>query len=434
MTERTTYLDSGTHPSRSRRINVRAHQWYATVEVDRDNFVDAATALGQDPELPSAYREALDFVRNVFHDRIWYDGYPGGFSWGGGSRWVTLSVPFSQVEDTVEALRAAELDHDYDKLRTLADGLVLPLAEWLAPGERELVRGVDFHSPPQAFLKFLRGKANESGLRLNGRATAGSIWVRPTVSPVQKLIRERYPEQYPGWVDRWTGFMDSEDAPVRPWVGSRGQDLSRGAKPVEFRTVDIAIGKDDCPCGMRLADQREDGKAHTAHHAAWAFGIRVPKSLMWLDDLAVVTPQSPISWRRLASRVGRMPQRENHYDFNSWSYHGEPQETPNNDRAFLLNANGYIIGYLVATDTSEHHRWDLVNGSRFTEDDETLRPRIDLIWTAGSYRGRGIGSTLVEALADDFGCGVGDVSWSGPISDAGCRLARRLSPDGIWVS
>ncbi|MGA5315093.1 GNAT family N-acetyltransferase [Streptomyces pseudogriseolus] len=398
------------------------------------NYVDAVAAQGPDPELPSDYTEALDCVRRAFHDRIWYDGYPGGFSWGGGSRWITLSVPFSQVENTVEALRAAELNYDYDKLRTLADGLMLPFADWLAPGERELVRGVHFHPPPQAFLRFLRGKANESGLRLNGRATAGSVWVRPTVSPIQKTIRERYPEQHPGWVDRWTGFVDSKDAPVRPWVGSRGQDLSRGAKPVQFRSVDISVGNGDCPCGMRLADQGDDGKAHTVHHAAWAFGIRMPKNLMWFDDLAVVTPQSPISWRRLASRVGRMPQKENHYDFNSWSYPGMPQETPGNDRAFLLKTNEYVIGYLVASNTSEHRRRNLVDGSRYAEDDDTLRPRIDLIWIAGSYRGRGIGSTLVQALADDFGCGVGDVSWSSPISDAGRRLARRLSPDGIWVS
>ncbi|KOX04233.1 hypothetical protein ADL04_09200 [Streptomyces sp. NRRL B-3648] len=128
-----------------------------------------------------------------------------------------------------------------------------------------------------------------------------------------------------------------------------------------------------------------------------------------------------------------MPMRENRYDFNSWDYLDAPEEVPDNDRAFLLKANEYVIGYLVATDASEHSRWDLLSESSSGAHDGTLRPRIDLIWIAGSYRRQGLGVKLVQALADDFGCQIGDVSWSTPISDAGRHLARRLSPEGIWV-
>ncbi|MFD9393005.1 GNAT family N-acetyltransferase [Streptomyces sp. NPDC060000] len=433
MTERTIYLDRNARPSESRKITVRAYRWYASVELDRDNYVDATTTRGQEPELPSAYKEALDRVRLASTDRIWYDGYPGSFSWGEGARWITLPVQFSQVEATIQALRLAELENEYSQLHALADRLQLPVDEWLAPGERELVRGIDFQSPPQTFLNFLRGKSKHWGLRLNGRATTGSVWIRPTLLPVQKTIREMYPDRYPQWVDRWSGYVEPEDAPIRPWVGGRDQDLSHGANPIHFDDVDVSTDN-DCPCGMPLRDQWDDGKAHTAHHAAWAFGIRVPKNLMWPGNLAVVTPQSPISWRKLAAKAGRMPMRENHYDFNSWSYLGEPEEAPNNDRAFLLKANEYVIGYLVGTDTNEHSRLDLLDESTSGASDDTLRPRIDLIWTAGSYRGQGIASKLVHALAEDFGCQVGDVSWSTPISDAGRQLARRLSPEGIWVS
>ncbi|MBF9069197.1 GNAT family N-acetyltransferase [Streptacidiphilus fuscans] len=67
--------------------------------------------------------------------------------------------------------------------------------------------------------------------------------------------------------------------------------------------------------------------------------------------------------------------------------------------------------------------------------DATLRPRIMLIWVADSYRRHGVGATLVQALADDFGCRIADVSWSNPISGGGRRrLARRVSPEGVWVS
>ncbi|WP_406331748.1 hypothetical protein [Streptomyces sp. NBC_00203] len=173
MTERTTHLDPDPRDWRSRKILVRPHRWYATVELDRDGYVDTAASQGHDPELPAAYREAVDRARDAYIDRIWYDGYSGDFSWGDGPRWVTLFVPFPHVKATVEALRVAELDHDYSRFHALADRLALPVDDWLAPGERELIRGVDFDPPPGAFLRFLRGKAKKCGVRLNGRGTAG---------------------------------------------------------------------------------------------------------------------------------------------------------------------------------------------------------------------------------------------------------------------
>ncbi|WP_443074518.1 GNAT family N-acetyltransferase [Streptomyces sp. NBC_01455] len=129
-----------------------------------------------------------------------------------------------------------------------------------------------------------------------------------------------------------------------------------------------------------------------------------------------------------------MPQREDSYDFPSWSHLGEPEATTDNYRAYLLKADECVIGYVAAHDTNEHRRWDLNDESPHGDEDDTLRPRIILIWVADVYRHRGIGATLVGALATDFGCKVADVSWSTPVSAAGQRLARRLSPDGIWVS
>lgn len=148
----------------------------------------------------------------------------------------------------------------------------------------------------------------------------------------------------------------------------------------------------------------------------------------------MVTTQSPISWRKLAYQVARMPQKEESYDFPSWSHLGEPEAASDRYRAFLLKVDDRIVGYVAAHDTSDHRRWDLADGANYGAEDATLRPRIILIWVADAYRQRGIGATLVQALATDFGCEVADVSWSTPVSAAGRRLARRLSPDGIWVS
>ncbi|MYW18561.1 hypothetical protein GT039_24035 [Streptomyces sp. SID2955] len=433
MTERTVCLDPDPRDWRSRKILVRAYRWYATVSVDRDAYVSASASRGHASELPAAYIEAVDAAREACMNRIWYDGYPGGFSYSDGPSWVTLFAPFPEVDAAVEALRLAELDRDYSGLQSLADRLALPVTDWLAPGERELVRGTDFVSPPAAFLRFLRGKAREHGVRLNGRATAGSVWVRPTLSPDERRIREANPERYPGWVDLWTGHVEAEDAPLRPWVGGRSQNLSHGAVPVQFRVVDTP-SDGDCSCGMSKHDGWEGGRAHARHHVEWALGVRAPENLDWWGSLAVVTTRSPIAWRRLVSRVARMPQRENHYDFSSWSHLDEPEVTPDNVRAYLLRANARVIGYLAAHDHRRHVRWDLVEGSSDGDQDDTLRPRVDLVWVADTCRRRGVGARLVQALADDFGCDVADVSWSAPISVAGQALARWLSPEGVWVS
>ncbi|MFI7409255.1 GNAT family N-acetyltransferase [Streptomyces sp. NPDC049627] len=129
-----------------------------------------------------------------------------------------------------------------------------------------------------------------------------------------------------------------------------------------------------------------------------------------------------------------MPQREENYDFPSWSHMGESEATSDNYRAYLMKVDGRIVGYMAAHDTTEHRRWNLADGSKYGGEDSSLRPRIILSWVADAYRHRGIGAALVQALATDFGCKVADVSWSTPVSAAGRRLARRLSPDGIWVS
>ncbi|MBA6439947.1 hypothetical protein [Streptomyces sp. GMR22] len=44
MTERIMYLDRDPCDLRSRKIRVRASRWYATVVLDRDSYVDAATS------------------------------------------------------------------------------------------------------------------------------------------------------------------------------------------------------------------------------------------------------------------------------------------------------------------------------------------------------------------------------------------------------
>ncbi|OPF82339.1 hypothetical protein VT50_0207170 [Streptomyces antioxidans] len=89
---------------------------------------------------------------------------------------------------------------------------------------------------------------------------------------------------------------------------------------------------------------------------------------------------------------------------------------------------------LSTGDASRHRRWNLIEVASPGDQGDTLRPRIILIWVADIYRHRGVGAALVQAIVDDFGGHVADVSWSAPISSPGRRLARRLSSKGIWIS
>ncbi|MGY5130901.1 hypothetical protein ACWGJW_00475 [Streptomyces nigrescens] len=86
---------------------------------------------------------------------------PGQLPVGNGPCWVDLFVQFPHVEATVEAFRLAELDRDYSRLHALADLLALPIDEWLAPGEREVVRGVA--DPPAGFRVANKRAAQKGG-------------------------------------------------------------------------------------------------------------------------------------------------------------------------------------------------------------------------------------------------------------------------------
>lgn len=134
MTERTFHLVANPSSRDTRKVRVRASRWFATVQLDRDSHVDSTATRGEEPDLPADYVQAVDRARDAAMDCIRYDGYRGAFYFGRGPRWIDLCARFRDVEATVEALRAAELEHDYSRLHALADRLALPIEEWLSPG------------------------------------------------------------------------------------------------------------------------------------------------------------------------------------------------------------------------------------------------------------------------------------------------------------
>ncbi|MER7280464.1 GNAT family N-acetyltransferase [Dactylosporangium sp. NPDC000244] len=431
MIDRTIHLDPAPYDWQTRKITVSNGHLFATVTLDRDGYVETREHP-EDGELSTAFKDAIKRVTDSAIERLWIAGHPHDFSYSSGPRYVTTFAEYQNLDETIEALQLAEIDGDVTNLHALADRLALPFDEWLAPGERELIRGVDFNGKPSALLEMLRSKAKDLELRLNGRATPSGVWINPRLSETGRLLRNAFPERFASQPDRWTDVEVPEPARSRPYVGGRDRSNSAGSKPI--RWIDSGAKVDgDCPCGLfsPWGEYRED--EHRRHHMAWSIGVRQPKNIgWWRGNIAVVTTESGVAWRRLAHRMARLPMRENHYDFASWSVGEHPEPSADNKRAYLLRANGYVIGYLTASDTDQHVRWD--HGSTFGEADSTLRPRVDLIWVAAIHRSRGLGGRLVEALAKDFGCTVADVSWSSPVSAAGQRLAQRISPAGVWVS
>jgi len=142
MAVRTVYLDPPPYTWRSRKIVVEPYRWYARVELDREGYVERYRSA--DEGLPEPVMAAVERVRERAMDQLWLAGYTGGFTFSDDVERVALCIDFRHIDEAVDALRSAELDHDPTKLDALAQALPLPVDDWLAPGERQLLG----YSPP----------------------------------------------------------------------------------------------------------------------------------------------------------------------------------------------------------------------------------------------------------------------------------------------
>lgn len=167
-TRRTILIDPPTNPDQ-RRIYVQPNRHFAVVTLDRDEWHHQQTQRGINADTPREFLDAVHRCNDAAADHLWVNGYAGGFSGGAGNTYIDLYTPYPFIDDAMEALRTAEVDRNYQPLEALAGKLTPPLDEWLAPGERILRRGVDFHCSPARFLHNLRALASRRGLRLNGR-------------------------------------------------------------------------------------------------------------------------------------------------------------------------------------------------------------------------------------------------------------------------
>jgi hypothetical protein len=392
---RSIWLDPTTGGRRhlARRIDITPGRYCTHITLDRDEYVYTARqdGRGAEVELPDAFTAALHRCLDAASDYLWVQGYPGGFQNFAGPSLVTLDVPFPMADQAAAALRAAEMDGDYSGLGALTAELTVPLDEWLGPGERELRRGVDFTASPTAFLKFLRAKADQRGLRLNGRAVPGAVWVHPQMPATAAELRSRYPDRFGHYPDptAYAGHADEEDTAYRPYVGARSEAPRPDATPIVFLPASRPSAAEPCACGYPGAETDDNDPRHAQGHMQWSTGVLIPRNLDWpggsiAGDIAVVTATSPVGWRKLAYACALLPRRENHYDFASFAV-GDGKPAEDNLRAYLYRAGRRVVGFVSVFDATRA-RWypDPIETSEAVPQptDGHLRPVVNVIFTA----------------------------------------------------
>lgn len=417
MVGRRIWLDEPRTPT-ARYIDIEPGRHFTWVTLDRDEYVYRASRSGGDAALPAAFTRAARACTDSATDHLYVHGYAGGFVFSTGPSRVTIPVPFALADRAAQALRTAEIGGDVSELEALAADLTVPLDEWLAPGERELRRGVDFTAAPSAFLAFLRGKAATRGLRLNGRAVDGAVWVRP--SPAARPDGPRL-----------RGETD-DPAVARPYVGARAPRPPVPATPVTF-LESTDRDRDRCPCGYSRAHAAGE-TWHARAHLNWSTGIPIPKTVRWYgDDIAVVTATSPAAWRKLAHQCSRLPQRENGYDFASFDI-GDGLPADNGLRAYLYRARDRVVGYASVFDDTQARWFDAwAERAGPHPDDGLRRPVVNVIFTAQTWRRSGVAREMVLAVAAHSGVDVSALAWAQPLSRGGQALARSLCPVGVWL-
>lgn len=435
--------DGGYRSARFIEITLRRH--FAEVTLDRDGYLDAARQQGrrEQAEPPEALKEAMRRCVGAAQERLLIDGYPGGFfsSAPSSAIWSTIPVPFPLAERAAEALRSAEIDRDLSGLYALAADLEVPVDRWLAPGERQLRRGVDFAGPPSAVLELLRRKARARGLMLNGRAEPGAVWLRPSMTKATAAMIAGSPGLFADFADPalYVGHVDADDAPLRPYVGGRSLSSPIKPTPVEFIGTIRSHAPDRCMCGFPGATTDDDGPEHMKAHIQWSTGVRIPRGMRWhAGRVAVVTATSPISWRKLAYACALLPKRENHYDFASFAI-GDGEPADGDTRAYLYRSGDRVIGFASVLDSVHAQRYRGLSGGEWEPIEHpgrgSQRPVVVLVFAAHMWRGNRVGKALIEAVAAHAGVDVAEVAWRTPFSKAGTALALSINPGGeVWVA
>ena len=238
-----TFLDDP-KPGHCRRfVEVQPSRDFAVVVLNRDDFVDRARVHSIDPSVPEAMKKAVDRCAQAALDRLLVDGVVTTRNPFPDDRFLELVIPYRYIDDAVEALSDAELEGNLEGLSRLTDHLTVPFDEWLAPGNRELRRGIDFRGTPNHLLRVLRNKAKDRGIRVRGRAELDRVAVDPTP---------------PAQIGNFVSTPDEIATTPAPERSNRARE-ARGVEFVSHNGAPNISDRNTCECGATINTMLELG-------------------------------------------------------------------------------------------------------------------------------------------------------------------------------
>lgn len=177
---------------------------------------------------------------------------------------------------------------------------------------------------------------------------------------------------------------------------------------------------------------------HRAWHRKWERGLAVPtRAWPGLRDGIVSVPQCGRAPEvNTAYHVGKLMQRENHYDRPPWDrFIRNPWW---NDEWFLLHPHAFValverraVGLLVLTIRPHCRARVLDSGKSIPLDELGPWPTVDAVFVCHGHRRRGLARALVRAAAQHQGLDPTLLAWYEPFTPAGRALATAHAVDGL---
>jgi GNAT superfamily N-acetyltransferase len=188
--------------------------------------------------------------------------------------------------------------------------------------------------------------------------------------------------------------------------------------------------RDGCPCGTGEGYFGSRAR-HAYWHLEWDRGVPLPSGVYWWDSVVMLTGESSVREIKIAYKLGRLFQREQHYDFpmvpEARSWHRSGLLTTVHIAVHHERAVGIVI-------SEPAMRWGSWDGSaeevRFDILSTEPVPVVAGVFVCRSYRRHGLATALVSALAEDANLPVKDLVWGPPFSTAGRELALSLADGG----
>jgi len=197
-----------------------------------------------------------------------------------------------------------------------------------------------------------------------------------------------------------------------------------------------------CECGaLYCSDLSDDVRIHKRQHDEWANGVKsdafsAPIGTHGGYRFTIVPPTARLAARMVAERLGRIGNRETHYD--GGVYHSDGQGLQEHQIHALLAWYGRrAIGILVLDrrEREAYLRWDDAVPGHSYRLTPARPPRwsVSYAWVNPAHRRKGLASALFHAAASFAGVAVSDLGLLAPFTEGAEALARKNSPAGFWL-